>query len=130
MLKQLFKNAFKPKDAKFSFNIEFINGTLNHNPISNIKRGKCQLNFENQKFTIKQNDEILTDYMTDVDSIRTWTFQGNVYFAINTKTYNEYKFSFGTVDFWLKSLERYAIAFNIPFEYCGESINNDDETDI
>lgn len=129
MLKQLFKNVFKPKDAKFGFNIEFINGTLNHNPINNIKRGKCQLNFENQAFTIKQKNEILTDYMTDVNSIRTWTFQGNVYFAISTKTYNEYTFSFGTVDFWLKTIEKYANLFDIPFEYCGESKEYDDETD-
>lgn len=126
MLRQLFKNAFKPKEAKFGFNLDYIDGSLNHNPINNIKRGKCQLNFENQTFTIKQNDESLIDYMSDVHSIRTWTFKGNVYFAIDTKTHNEYKFSFGAVDYWLKALEKYATAFEIPFEYCGES-DSDDE---
>jgi len=121
MLKQIFNNLFNRKQAKIGFNLDFVNGTLNHNPISKIKAGKCALNFENQIMTIKQDENILTENMSDVKSMRTWTFKGNVYIAIETKTYNEYKFSFGNFDLWLKSIENYSKAFDIPFEYCGES---------
>jgi len=127
MLKQIFNNLFNRKQAKIGFNLDFVNGTLNHNPISKIKAGKCALNFENQIMTIKQDENILTENMSDVKSMRTWTFKGNVYIAIETKTYNEYKFSFGNFDLWLKSIENYSKAFDIPFEYCGESTENDDE---
>lgn len=124
---QIFNNLFNRKYAKFGFNVDFVNGTLNHNVITKIKAGKCALNFENQTIIIKQGNEIITDNMSDVSSMRTWTFKGNVYFAIETKTYNEYKFCFGATDLLLKSLENYANAFNIPFEYCEESNNHDDE---
>ena len=50
-----------------------------------------------------------------------------IYFAIKMKTSSEYMFSFGNVDLWLKSIENYSKAFNIPFEYCGESKENDIE---
>lgn len=127
MLKQIFNNLFNRKEAKIGFNVDFVNGTLNHNSIITIQAGKCALNFENQIMTIQQDDNILTENMSDVSSMRTWTFKGNVYLAIETKTYNEYKFSFGNVDLWLKSIENYSTAFGIPFEYCGESKENDDE---
>lgn len=129
MLKQIFNNLFNRKEAKIGFNIDFVNGTLNHNPITKLNAGKCSLTFEKQTMYIKQGDIVLTENMSDVASMRTWTFKGKIYIAIETKTYNEYKFCFGDVDLWLKSLENYANAFNIPFEYCGESGgNNDDET--
>ena len=80
MLKQLFKNAFQPKEAKFGFNVEFVNGTLNHNPISNLQAGKCALNFEKQIMTIKQNNNVLTENMTDVESIRTWSLNRELFF--------------------------------------------------
>lgn len=127
MLKQIFNNLFNRKEAKIGSNVDFVNGTLNHNSITTIQAGKCALNFENQIMTIQQGDNILTENMSDVSSMRTWTFKGNVYLAIETKTYNEYKFSFGNVDLWLKSIENYSIAFGIPFEYCGESKENDDK---
>ncbi len=121
MLKQIFKNLFDRKNAKLGFNLDFVKGDVNHNEITKIKKGKCKLNFENQQIIISQNNEIITDNMNDVYNFRTWTFKGNIYFAISMKTHSEYMFSFGEVDFWLKSLENYAQAFDVPFEYCGES---------
>ena len=121
MFKQIFNNLFNPKEAKFGFNLDFVGGTLNHNPIVKIQKGKCKLNFEKQTLIISQDEQSIIDYMVDVESIRTWQFKGNIYFAIKTKTYNEYMFSFGSVDLWLKSIQRYAQAFNIPFKDCGES---------
>jgi hypothetical protein len=127
MLKQLFDNLFNPKKAKFGYNVEFVNGTLNHNPINKIQAGKCALNFENETFIFKQGDEILTDNMSDVESIRTWTFKGKMYFAIATRTYNEYKFSMPVIDnetiklALLKPLIKYADAFNISIQDDGES---------
>jgi len=127
MLKQIFDNLFNPKQAKFGYNVEFVNGTLNHNPISKIKAGKCALNFENQQFTFKQGNETLSDNMSDVESIRTWTFKEKMYFAIATRSYNEYKFSMPVLDnetlklAILKPLVRYADAFNITIQDDGES---------
>ena len=129
MLKQIFKNLFDRKNAKLGFNLIFINGYVNHNEITKIKKGACKLNFENQRFVILQDNESISDNMNDVYNIRTWTFKENVYFAIRMKTHSEYMFSFGTVDFWLKTLENYAKAFNIPFEYCRESKENEDDTE-
>jgi hypothetical protein len=127
MLKQLFKNAFQPKELKFGYNVEFVNGTLNHNPINKIKAGKCELKFENQTFIFKQDNETLTDNMSDVEKIRTWTFKGKQYFCIETRTYNEYKFSMPVIDnetvklALLKPLIRIADAFNIDIQDDGES---------
>lgn len=127
MLKQLFDNLFNPKKAKFGYNVEFVNGTLNHNSITKIQAGKCALNFENEQFTFKQGDAILTDNMSDVESIRTWTFKEKMYFAIATRTYNEYKFAMPVIDndalklALLKPLVRYADAFNISIQDDGES---------
>ena len=127
MLKQIFNNLFNRKQAKIGFNVDFINGTLNHNPISKIKAGKCALNFENQVMTIKQDENVLTENMSDVESIRTWTFKEKMYFAIATRTYNEYKFAMPVIDndalklALLKPLVRYADAFNISIQDDGES---------
>jgi len=129
MFKQIFNNIFNRKEAKLGFKIFFINGTINHKPITNIVKDKCLLDFENQTMIIKQGDVSLTEKMSDVSSMRTWTFKGNVYFAVETKTNNEYKFSFGTVDFWLKAVENYAKEFDIPFEYCGESEESSEDDD-
>ena len=126
-LKQFFSNLFNCKNAKLGFNVDFVNGYVNYNEITKIKKGKCVLNFENQQIIITQNNESISDYMSDVYNFRTWNFKGNVYFAIKMKTSSEYKFCFGNVDFWLKALENYTKAFNIPFEYCGESGENDNE---
>lgn len=127
ILKQVFNNLFDRKNAKFGFNVDFVNGYVNYNEITNIKKGKCSLKFENQEIIISQNNEIIKDFMSDVYNFRTWTFKGNIYFAIKMKTSSEYMFSFGNVDLWLKSIENYSKAFNIPFEYCGESKENDIE---
>lgn len=122
MLKQLFNNLFDRKNAKFGYNVEFVNGTLNHNSINNIKAGKCALNFENQQIIFKQGNEILTDNMSDVESIRTWIFKEKMYFAIATRSYNEYKFCMPVFDnetlklAILKPLINYADAFNIKIQ--------------
>lgn len=136
MLKQLFKNAFQPKEAKFGFNVEFVNGTLNHNPISNLQAGKCALNFEKQTMTIKQNNNVLTENMTDVESIRTWSLNRELFFIqFNTKTYNEYKFKIKLADstifntMILQVLTRYADAFGIPITFDGNFKENDNEDD-
>ncbi len=126
MFKRLFNNLFDRKNAKFGFKLDFIKGYINHNEITNIKKGKCQLNFENQCFTISQDNETISDNMKDVYNIRTWTFKGFVYFAIRMTTHSEYMFCLGETDLLLKALENYTKAFNIPFEYCGESTENDD----
>lgn len=127
MFKQIFDNIFNPKQAKFGYNVEFVNGTLNHNPINKIQAGKCALNFENQQFIFKQGDNIVIDNMNDIESIRTWTFKEKMYFAIATRSYNEYKFSMPKLDnetiklAILKPLIRYADAFNIIIQDDGES---------
>lgn len=127
MFKQLFNSILNPKELKFGYNVEFVNGTLNHNPISKIKAGKCALNFENQTFIFKQGDETLTDNMSDVQSIRTWTFKEKQYFSIETKTYNEYKFAMPVIEnesvklTLLKPLINLADAFNITIQDDGES---------
>ncbi len=127
MFKQLFKNAFNPKESKFGYNVDFVNGTLNHNPISKIKAGNCTLNFENQTFIFKQGEQTLIDNMSDIESIRTWTFKGKQYFSIETKTYNEYKFAMPILEnetikhALLKPLFNIADAFNITIQDDGES---------
>ena len=136
MFKQLFKNAFQPKEAKFGFNLNFVSGTLNHNPISKLKAGKCALNFENQIMYIKQGDEVLTENVSDIESIRTWTYKRKAFVMhIFTKTHNEYKFStaFDNENMLkmliLESLTRYANAHNIPNEFCGDFSNHGDSED-
>lgn len=135
MLKQLFKNAFQPKEAKFGLNVEFVNGTLNHNPISKLQAGKCALNFENQKMIIKQGDNVLTENMTDVESIRTWSLNRKFLFMqFNTKTYNEYKFKMDmSMDekvmymILMQPLTKYADAFGIPITFDGNFRENDND---
>ena len=132
MFKQLFNNVFDRKNGKLGFKPDFVNGTLNHKPITEIEAGKCKLNFENQAFKISQNDKFLTDKMENVCSIRTWIFKGKLYLIIETKQHNNYMFSFPdveindlTIGILLKPLETYAKEFEIPFEYQGESKDND-----
>ncbi len=132
MLKQLFKNVFDRKNAKFGFKLNFVSGTLNYKSITEIKSDKCTLNFENQAFKISQNDKFLTDKMENVCSIRTWIFKGRLYLVIETKRHDEFMFSFPGVEpsdlaigMLLRPLEVYAKEFEIPFEYQGES--KDDE---
>lgn len=128
MLKQLFKNAFQQKESKFGFNLDFVGGTLNHNPINNFRTGEeCALNFENQQMFIKQGDNVLTENMTDIESIRTWTYKRKTFVIhIHTKTYNEYKFSTGFADhkmtqmLIMQVLTKHADAFGIPIEFCGD----------
>jgi hypothetical protein len=127
MLKKIFANLFDRKNGKLNFKLDFVQGHINHNEIKNIKAGQCLLNFENQAFEIKQGDEIISEKMSDVYNVRTWEYKGNFYFAISMKTYSEYMFSFGEVSFWLKALENYVKAFDIPFEYSDESNEDNDE---
>ena len=68
MFKRLFNNLFDRKNAKFGFKLDFIKGYINHNEITNIKKGKCQLNFENQCFTISQDNETKNDLLQDEES--------------------------------------------------------------
>lgn len=137
MLKQLFKNAFQPKEAKFGFDVEYVDGTLNHNPITNFQTGKCTLNFEKQIMTIKQNDNILTENMTDVESIRTWSLNRKFLFIqFNTKTHNEYKFKMDmSMDekvmylILMQPLTKYADAFGIPITFDGNFKENDKDNE-
>lgn len=135
MLKQLFKNAFKPKDAKFGYNLYFVSALKNHNEVKEFEKGKCSVTFENRTMTIQQGDNIIVEKMSNVSSIRTWAYKRRyLIIEFNTKNHNEYKFSLemsnnianGIV---IKTLTRYADALNIPLEYCGIT-KDDDETDI
>lgn len=132
MIKQLFNNIFDKKNAKLEFKPHFVSGTLSYKSITDIKSDKCKLDFENQAFKISQNDKILSDKMSNVRNIRTWIFKERLYLAIETKSQDEYMFSFPDVEIsdfamnlLLKPLEMYAKEFTIPFEYQG--VSEDDE---
>ena len=132
VFKQAIANIFDKQKAKFGFNLNYVSGFLNHNEIKNFQKGICSINFENKQMTIKQNNEILVEEMKDVHSVRTWEYKRRyLIIEINTKTYNEYKFSIeiaGNVGnmIILKPLFTYLDAFGIPCEhsndYDGEDI--------
>lgn len=117
---QGFNNLFNRKKAKFGFKLEFIEGSVNHNSITKIQKGECQLNFEDGKIIIKQNNNQIIDSMTDVYNVRTWTFNDEQYFAIRMRTHSEYMFNLKAASLLFRAIENYAQAFNVPIEYCVE----------
>lgn len=85
------KNAFGP--VKFKVKTFFLSGEKNHNSISIIERGNCELEFKDGKFYIKQGENQIEDNCADIDEIRTWLYKGGLYMAISMTTHSEYKFS-------------------------------------
>lgn len=132
MLKQLFKNAFIPKEMKFGFNLQFISGLKNHNEIKGFQKGDCALNFENQKMYIRQGDNEIVENVSNISSVRSWAFKRRyLIIEINTKNHNEYKFSIemsGNVAniILINPFIRYFDSHGIPFEYCAESDSEDE----
>lgn len=116
VLKQIFANLFDRKNGKLGFNVEFVSGFLNHNAMNNFEKNKCSLNFENQKFIIKQGSQEYSDSMQNVYNFVKIKNGNNYFFHINTKTHDEFTFNFGEYDLMFQALKNYADAFEIPFE--------------
>lgn len=133
MFKKLFKNAFKPKDAEFGFNLKYVSGLKNHNEIKGFQKGDCKLNFKNREMIIQQGENIIVEKMSNVSLVRTWDFQRRyLIIEFNTKNHNEYKFSVemsGNVAniILIQPLVRYLDSLEIPLEHCGRSDVEDAE---
>lgn len=116
--------------VKFKYKTYFLNGYVNHNDITTVKRGECLLKFEKGKFYIIQNDNTIEDNSSDIYNFRIWTYKKGLYLAIKMKTHSEYKFSLINPDSCNSELvysvpillfEKLAERLKIPFENCGES---------
>lgn len=118
--------------VKFKYKTYFLNGYVNHNDITSIKQGECLLKFEKGKFYIIQENNTIEDNSPDIYNFRIWTYKKGLYLAIKMKNHSEYKFSLINPDSDNSEItysvpvllfEKLANRLKIPFENCGESID-------
>ncbi len=126
----------------FKFDVFFVSGNINHNNINNLQKGKCLLKVENGLMSFIQGDNVIQDNVLDIESIRTWVYEGYDYFAIKMKTHSEYMFSL-LIDSaadnqalvntlkagMVKALQLLASKLNVEYTDCGESQPADDDDD-
>lgn len=120
-------NSFKP--LKIDLQPNFVSGNKNHNEITKIQKGKCILKFENGKFFIIQNENILEELSEDIYNIRVWKFKNSLYMAIRMKTHSEYMFQLAensennkyVIAIMYKMAKYIANKLKVEFKDCGES---------
>lgn len=117
-------NFGSPEKFKFKFKMNFVRGDINHNEITNLKKGECLFKIENNKFYILQGDNNVIDNMPDVYNFRIWQYENALYFAIRMKTHSEYIFNPMNSDITISLLQKIADKFKIELVDCGDS-NND-----
>lgn len=123
IINTLAQNFGSVEKFKFKFKMNFVKGDVNHNEITNIKKGECLFKIENNKFYVLQGDNSITDNMPDVYNFRVWQYENALYFSIRMKTHSEYMFNPVNSDITVSLLQKIADRFKIELVDCGESGN-------
>lgn len=75
------------------FNTYFIKASDYRNKDGKVERGNCVLEFDEETFYIKQNEEIIENPITSIYLFDIWEYEDRTYFKIQMRSRTEYMFS-------------------------------------
>lgn len=82
----------KEKVRTINLNLFFIKASNFRKKDDEIQKGDCIFDFQEDIFTIKQDDKKIENNISSVYLFRFWEYKGDTYFAINMRSKTEYMF--------------------------------------
>lgn len=93
-----FDALFKKRETIKNFPIYFIDTTKYRKKDGHITRGKAYLEFTDNEFFIKQDENVIENNIGSIYTIRFWEYEDYYYCCIKMRSWTEYTFGIDGID--------------------------------
>lgn len=109
------ENINKPINTDFTVKSYFLGTEYLRKKDGKVERGDCEIIIKNDNFYIKQNDEVIENYLASVYALDIWKYKDNIYFKFEMNS-KKVDYKFCSQNFEIDKIADYIIKNDIAIE--------------